>query len=190
MKHIKFDCLYGMLDGQTCPGFPQDVMRQLGIKYIHATPQTIGDQWWFWGCHNIPNPLPPYLEVLDVDPWECVGFGLTKEMAKKLRDYENQIELIKYCALKLREVVIAAEGMEHQFISLALAEHGFIEANTCLGSECRIVDRGWYETGDDSPGWMFEDGTLMPEYWKVVDIIRLDKFSRPVRAVAVKYNMQ
>lgn len=36
---------------------PQEKMNELGIKYEHSTPQSIGDCWWFWNCSNIPNPL-------------------------------------------------------------------------------------------------------------------------------------
>ena len=44
---------------------PQKVMKELEITYQHATPQIIRDQWWFWNCENIPEQLPPYLEVYD-----------------------------------------------------------------------------------------------------------------------------
>ena len=59
----------------------QAVMRELGITYQHATPQSISDQWWFWNCKNIPTPLPKYLTGLDIDPMECVGYGLDRETA-------------------------------------------------------------------------------------------------------------
>ena len=67
----------------------QKVMKDLGITYQHATPQSIGDQWWFWNCENIPEKLPEYLTELDANPMECIGFGLTKEDAEKIRDYKS-----------------------------------------------------------------------------------------------------
>jgi hypothetical protein len=63
---------------------PQVVMKELGIAYQHSTPQSIADQWWFWNCENVPETLPKYLDVLSVDPMECVGYGLSKEDAEKI----------------------------------------------------------------------------------------------------------
>ena len=83
MTHLRYN-LYGLPDEQ-----PQVVMKQLGITYQHATPQSIGDQWWFWNCENTPDPLPPYLEVADWNPMECIGWGLSKEDAEKIRDYKK-----------------------------------------------------------------------------------------------------
>jgi len=76
---------------------PQIVMASLGITYQHATPQSIGDQWWFWNCENLPDKLPGYLGELRqftgdkkmIDPMECIGFGLSKEVAEQIRDYKS-----------------------------------------------------------------------------------------------------
>ena len=62
----------------------QAVMRELGITYQHGTPQTVGDQWWFWNCKNVPDVLPSYLSELDLSPMECIGFGLSEEEAISL----------------------------------------------------------------------------------------------------------
>lgn len=43
---------------------PQIVMRALGIEYTYAMPQSIADQWWFYGCTNIPEQLPKFLTVM------------------------------------------------------------------------------------------------------------------------------
>jgi hypothetical protein len=67
---------------------PQTVMRELGITYQHATPQSMGDQWWFWNCEKLPDPLPPYLIKLDLDPIEQVGYGLDLTTANAIRDYK------------------------------------------------------------------------------------------------------
>ena len=66
---------------------PQLVMKKLGISYQHATPQTICDQWWFWNCENVPEPLPEHFSILDLNPMEQIGWGLSKEDAEKIRDY-------------------------------------------------------------------------------------------------------
>ena len=62
----------------------QDYMKQLGITYEHATPQSIADCWWFWNCENVPNPLPYGLSVLKIKPSQAIGYGLSKEIAEKL----------------------------------------------------------------------------------------------------------
>jgi len=62
----------------------QEYMRDLGITYEHATPQSIADCWWFWNCSNVPDPLPAALDVLKITPREAIGYGLTKEDSKRL----------------------------------------------------------------------------------------------------------
>lgn len=66
----------------------QEGMKDLGITYQHSTPQSMGDQWWFWNCENIPNELPEHITELDLDPMEQIGWGLSKEDAEKIRDYK------------------------------------------------------------------------------------------------------
>lgn len=63
---------------------PQLVMRELGITYQHATPQSMGDQWWFWNCQNVPSELPKYLTELRLDPLKQVGNGLSQDDAEKI----------------------------------------------------------------------------------------------------------
>jgi hypothetical protein len=64
-------------------GHPQEVMKRLGITYEIATPQSLVDRWWFWGCRNVPDELPDWLTVLPLSPREAVGHGLS--MADALR---------------------------------------------------------------------------------------------------------
>ena len=68
----------------------QAVMRDLGITYQVATPQSLGDQWWFWNCKNVPDQLPSFLSVLDVKPHDAIGWGLSKEEADAIRAGEPQ----------------------------------------------------------------------------------------------------
>ncbi len=77
--HIRYSCYIGSPDEH-----PQTVMDNLGIKYQCATPQSIADQWWFWNCTNVPDPLPPFMSVLDLDPQECIGWGLTQTVADRI----------------------------------------------------------------------------------------------------------
>lgn len=59
----------------------QIVVEELGITYRAATPQSIADEWWFWDCANVPDPLPPYLSPLSVSPHRAIGNGLSQEDA-------------------------------------------------------------------------------------------------------------
>lgn len=63
---------------------PQEQMRALGIAYEHATPQSLGDQWWFWNCTGVPEALPEYLTLLALDPHECIGYGLSTADADRI----------------------------------------------------------------------------------------------------------
>lgn len=61
-------------------------MKELGIAYTHSTPQSLGDQFWFWNCSNIPENLPSYITELETkDPMEFVGWGLNEEEAKEIK---------------------------------------------------------------------------------------------------------
>ena len=79
-------CAYSAYDSGA-HGHPQELMKELGITYQHATPQSMYDSWWFWNCENLPKDLPPYLEVRELDPFEAIGHGLNKEMATKISNY-------------------------------------------------------------------------------------------------------
>ena len=84
--HLRFDMLWPPYN-DIKQSHPQKAMEELGITYQHATPQSMGDQWWFWNCENIPDPLPPYLEIADWNPMEMIGWGLSRKDAERIRDY-------------------------------------------------------------------------------------------------------
>ena len=99
MKHLRFSCDYtGYSQDAENEGevkrlgmmHPQKAMSAMGITYQHATPQSMGGQWWFWNCENIPEVLPPFLTVLDLQPMKCVGFGLSLENAKMIDEYSTR----------------------------------------------------------------------------------------------------
>jgi len=80
--HLKVNLSIG------CEEHPRQTMNRLGITYQHATPQSMGDQWWFWNCENVPEPLPQRFSILECkDPFKMVGWGLSKEDAKIISDY-------------------------------------------------------------------------------------------------------
>lgn len=84
-KHLRYDLTEAFM-GCNESRHAQVVMKELGITYSHSTPQSISDQWWFWNCENIPTELPSYLTQLNLDPMDCIGYGLSKEQAEKIRD--------------------------------------------------------------------------------------------------------
>lgn len=87
MLHLRF-CMQGAYyAGET--KHPKKVMEVLGIKYSHSTPQSMKDCWWFWNCDiDSLERLPEYLSLLEVDPMECVGFGLSQSGAEAIRDFK------------------------------------------------------------------------------------------------------
>jgi hypothetical protein len=66
MTHLRFD-MWTKPDGH-----PQKIMKELGITYKYGIPQSLGDQWWFWDCENVPEQLPEYLKPMEVskEMWE------------------------------------------------------------------------------------------------------------------------
>lgn len=88
MAHFRYDIYCAHLKHKETR-HAQAVMKELGITYQHATPQSMGDQWWFWNCENVPDDIPGFLTELELDPMECIGYGLSKEIAEKIRDYNK-----------------------------------------------------------------------------------------------------
>lgn len=84
--NLRFDCMtYGRQCENITLRHPVAVMKALNIDYIHSTPQSIVDCWWFWDCTNIPDELPDYLTQLTVEPMEVIGNGLTEVEAIIIR---------------------------------------------------------------------------------------------------------
>lgn len=65
-------------------GHPQQVMKGLGVTYKLSVPQSISDRWEFWDYSNAPDPLPSYLRAEEMDPFDRIGWGLSKDMAEAL----------------------------------------------------------------------------------------------------------
>ncbi len=82
--HLRYDIIAAAVECKD-PRHPQLVMHDLGIHWKHATPQSMSDEWWFWCCSGNTNNLPSYLSILEVDPMECVGFGLSQADALKIK---------------------------------------------------------------------------------------------------------
>lgn len=82
---------------------PQLVMKELGITYRHSTPQSISDEWWFWNCENIPDVLPKYLRVLNINPFDAIGYGLSQQDAEKI----SQAEMITTVSQATKDAIKA-----------------------------------------------------------------------------------
>lgn len=84
MINLRLDIYYMETHAQT-------YMRNLGIDYEVAVPQSIGDQWWFFDCKNVPSDLPDELSILDMKgrPLKSlIGYGLSQEMIDRLEQPE------------------------------------------------------------------------------------------------------
>jgi hypothetical protein len=60
-----------------------EYMRNLGITYKKAIPQSLGDQWWFLDCESVPKNLPSTFSIINqsaIDEWlGCNGKGIDYE---------------------------------------------------------------------------------------------------------------
>ncbi len=63
---------------------PQLVMRELGISYMYAVPQSLYESWHFWGCVNVPVKLPPNISEIKTNPRRAIGHGLTEKQANSI----------------------------------------------------------------------------------------------------------
>lgn len=70
----------------------QVVMKDLGITYQHATPQSMTDSWIFWNCKGVPTNLPKYLSKRNFPPQEWIGYGLNQELADAISTNKGETE--------------------------------------------------------------------------------------------------
>jgi len=82
---LVFDLYGAALAGDT--RHPQHVMRDLGITYQVAVPQSLGDCWWFFNCENVPEQLPAHITSKPLDDVFFLGHGLSKADAQKIHNY-------------------------------------------------------------------------------------------------------
>lgn len=64
----------------------QVYMQELGITYKRSVPQSIADQWWFFDCENVPDPLPEHVSLLTATLDSLIGYGLSIEDVKCLKN--------------------------------------------------------------------------------------------------------
>lgn len=74
MKHLRY-----MVDVAGYAGelrHPQEVMRELGITYEKAIPQSMGEQWWLFNCQH--GELPKFIKDMKADNWLVNQYKLPK----------------------------------------------------------------------------------------------------------------
>lgn len=67
----------------------QAQLASLGVTYKLAVPQPIGDCWFFFGCKNIPNPMPKNFRILTSPLESYIGHGLSARDVAMLRETEQ-----------------------------------------------------------------------------------------------------
>ena len=101
-------------------------MKELGINYEHATPQTISDSWWFWNYTNIPSELPEWISELKVKPMDAIGHGLSEKKAIELSEsvyyLESTLELLEnsLCEVKITQEEI--DSIKDEYYNKGLTE--------------------------------------------------------------------
>lgn len=85
MKDLIFCLMTAQLDCNESR-HAQVVMRELGITYEHAVPQSIADCWNFFNCSGNIDKLPEYLIEMKKGPQDYVGYGLSQELADRLTE--------------------------------------------------------------------------------------------------------
>jgi len=90
MMHLRFSLIDAFIEHKE-DAHPQEVMRALGITYQHSTPQSMGNQWWFWNCEGNTVDMPSYLTPLNIDdPKRLIGFGLNADQAEMIKNYTGE----------------------------------------------------------------------------------------------------
>lgn len=75
MKHLRYDCMGASYAGEN--RHPQTVMRELGITYEKAIPQSMGGQWWLFNCQH--GTLPKFISEMKADAWLVGQYQLPQE---------------------------------------------------------------------------------------------------------------
>lgn len=90
MKHLRFNVRdYVEIFGAEAK-HPREVIRDAGITYTVAIPQTIAGEWWFFNCENVQPHVEGIISTLDIDDTrEYVGWGLSMEQANRIENYKK-----------------------------------------------------------------------------------------------------
>ncbi|WP_145509494.1 hypothetical protein [Yersinia rochesterensis] len=89
MSHKLRYCINGSSDAKEMR-HPQQVISLLGINYERSEPFPMADCWIFYGCNNLPDYLPPFIEITEIskDGYEMVdGIGVLKKSGVHLTQH-------------------------------------------------------------------------------------------------------
>lgn len=75
MKHLRYDLVGAAYAGESRN--PQEVMRELGITFERAIPQSMGDQWWLFNCEH--GELPVFITEMKCGDWMVTNYRLPDE---------------------------------------------------------------------------------------------------------------
>ena len=75
MKHLRYDVYGAGLVGEMRR--PEEVLREIGVEFECAIPQSMGDQWWLFNCTH--GELPKYITEMKANTWLVNQYKLPKE---------------------------------------------------------------------------------------------------------------
>nr|DAE54946.1 MAG TPA: hypothetical protein [Caudoviricetes sp.] len=90
MRHLRYDCMGAAYAGVN--KHPEVVMRELGITYELAIPQSMGDQWWLFNCNH--EDLPCFITEMECDNWlanryrlpaQYINSGKSEALSKEVK---------------------------------------------------------------------------------------------------------
>ena len=114
MQHLVFDTLKS--SEKNISTAPEKYMASLGIHHWHVRNHNLGDQVYFLCCTNIPEKLPDFITVLDIDLQTLVDNFFTEEHlhylngvmdATEAYEVERRIELFNVHVLENNRALVA-----------------------------------------------------------------------------------
>lgn len=109
----------------------QKQLKELGISYKLAVPQSIADMWQFWLPEGDLDNLPDYIQVSESNPMDHIGYGLSHLQAESLATKD---EINKHDGELLEA---QNEDIEEEEVTL------YIGGVKCEGVIFDTVKRGW-----------------------------------------------
>lgn len=170
------------LDLYRAPKHAQELMKDLGIRYQIAVPQSLYDCWWFFNCEGVPDVLPDYLEVLAVDPADCIGHGLSQEDVDSLKDGKappagDEFPKPSSVGENFKRGQIVPKRLRMCFCSDPKAQHAMT-----FGTDVIVSGRTIYLSGGDGPaiflsakGRRMNNGTHKKVQWVIRDVSLIPK---------------
>lgn len=68
-----------------------EALNDTGIYYTDIMRKFNG--FWLWNCENVPDPLPGYLRILDINLMDSIGKGIPQEDAQRILLHSQRVYL-------------------------------------------------------------------------------------------------